>query len=234
MYRFELNQDDLANLILQRTNKFLEWGGGAAFAQWVHTGGKDQLVGFLAGQNKVKPFIDSVCAEISAEFEPLKPHIVAAKPGMFVSIGPGLAILELMVFRSCGPLKFTLIDIEQSAEHQHGYAQKGSGYASLESCKRFLVANGVDAASVTCCNPRKQPLPSGSFDMLVSLLSMGFHYPCDEYAAFIRDGLRKDGILIFDKRKGVPDAGWLALAPLFDTVAAFPAVKYDRLVLRRK
>jgi hypothetical protein len=229
----ELSPSDIADLILQRTGTFIQWGGGGALGRWFETGQKQQLVKFLADSGRLQAFLQAVHGEVLAEFEILRPHIAAVQSQGVTSIGPGLGMFELLVYNLSRP-NLLLIDIEQSAEHQHGFGASGSGYNSLATCRRFLVANGAAEEHITTCNPRREALPDFGCDLLVSLLSMGFHYPCDEYAPFIRENLRQGGFLIFDKRLQVPDAGWDQLAPLFDIVAELPSPKLRRLVLRRK
>ncbi len=231
--KLTLTQEDLANLILQRTGTFIAWGGANALKHWLKTGEKPQLAAFLADSGRTAEFVKLTFAEITAEFEELRPHIAALAPASAVSIGPGLGFFEILMYNTSRP-NLLLIDIEQSAEHQHGYAQSGSGYSSLASCRNFLIGNSAEPAHITCCNPRKEPLPEAGFDIVVSLLSMGFHYPCDEYVAFITKGLRQGGLMIIDKRTGAPDAGWAALLPLFDVVKSTPASKSERLVLARR
>jgi hypothetical protein len=140
--------------------------------------------------------------------------------------------LELLLHQTHGA-RLLLIDIEQSKEHQHGFAQHGSGYADLASCRRFLTSNGVPDADIATCNPRNQPLPPGEFDLLISLLSMGFHYPCDEYTNFILTGLRSGGSLILDKRTGSTDTGWDTLKSHFKVLTQAVDAKSVRLVLEK-
>ncbi len=231
--KLSVTDNDLANLILQRTGSFIALGGGPALGHWFETGEKRQLAAFLVHAGLVPAFVNAVHAEIAAEFEVLGPYLRAIDAKTFVSIGPGLGFFELMVAQE-NRARLLLIDIEQSTEHQHGYAKSGSGYSDLSTCRNFLVANGIEASRILTCNPLMQPLPESDVDAILSLLSMGFHYPCDEYVDFIAARLRQGGRLIFDKRAGVTDAGWERLRPYFNVVAEFPGTKSARLILARK
>jgi hypothetical protein len=231
--QLNLTQGDIADLILQRTGTFIAWGGREALTHWMKTGEKAQLTAFLLKNGRVNDFVNAVFAEVAAEFRVLRPYVEELKPRSAVSIGPGLGFFEMQLYNLTRP-ELLLIDIEESAEHVHGYAQKGSGYSSLASCRNVLIAGGGDPARITSCNPRHQPLPPGQFDMIVSLISMGFHYPSDEYAAFITNGLRKGGLMILDRRAAVSDAGFAALEPLFDVVHTIPSPKSSRLILVRR
>ncbi|MSO72604.1 MAG: hypothetical protein EXQ84_03205 [Rhodospirillaceae bacterium] len=231
--KISLTDADLENLILQRTGPFIDLGGGRALKHWFQTGEKTQLGRFLSQAGKVNEFIERVVAGIAAEFAQLSPHIQKVEAKSVVSIGPGLGFFELMTY-NVNRTRLLLVDIEQSDEHQHGFAERGSGYSQLSTCRRLLVANGVDPGHVETGNPRNQPLPPGEFCVLVSLISMGFHYPCDEYADFVLSGLRRGGPLIFDKRINSRDGGWEKIKPHSDIVAEAASTKSRRLVLSRK
>jgi len=228
-----LSDHDLANLILQRTGPFIKMGGQLALMQWFQTGSKQQLIAFLDGCGGKETFVKEVAAEIAAEFAQLEPHLRTASMRKIASIGPGNGFFELMVHRLIQP-QISLIDIEKSEQHVHGFERNGSGYADLATCRNFLIANGADPADVTTCNPTFAPLPTQMFDGVISLLSMGFHYPCDQYLGFLRAQVRPGGLLILDKRRGTPDSAWDVLQEDFETAAAFPAPKSDRLVLRKR
>lgn len=227
-----MTKADLSNVVLQRTGPFLKLGGGGALNHWLKTGERWQLAGFLSAAGKVDAFISAVISEVSREFELIGPHITAIAPQTIVSVGPGAGFLEYMIYKAI-PARLVLIDIEQSSEHRHGFAQRGSGYSRLASCRDFLISNGVKPEHVETCNPCHEPLPTAGFDILISLFSMGFHYPCDEYATFVRAGLRKGGLLIFDKRIDGEDPGWKELEPLFDVVVRMESIKSQRMILSR-
>jgi len=231
--KLSLNENDLANLILQRTGPFLKAGGGPALRNWFKTGDKKPLTQVLIEHGNVEYFINAAFAEVEAEFTALKQHIVTSAAKTVTSIGPGAGFFELLVYQALSP-QLVLIDIEQSDAHDHGFAQESAGYSSLASLRSFLMDNGVAAAHIETCNPRLQPLPTASFDVLTSLYSMGFHYPCDEYKTFIRDGLRPGGLLILDRLNGTIDNGWNELQSAFDVIEQITFPKSLRLVLAKK
>jgi hypothetical protein len=83
----------------------------------------------------------------------------------------GHAFIDLVAARHCSPVNITLIDIEKTSARHHGFAAAGAGYASLDSAKRCLTTNGVSAERIRTCNPKMNVLPSGPFDLMISLLS---------------------------------------------------------------
>jgi hypothetical protein len=46
--------------------------------------------------------------------------------------------------------------------------------------------------------------------------------------------LKANGVLIFDKRKGVPDSGWDELEPKFNARAMLDFQKYQKLICERR
>lgn len=220
------------DLILQRTTPFIRLGGGAALSQWFATGGKSQLSGFLY-QNRLldvylKETLDEVCRDVDA--------LIQIATGMsfdhIVSIGPGNGLVELLLYRQKAYSELLLIDIEYSDLHKHGYAQQGSGYASLANTRQFLVENGIPAEAILTCNPQKQALPDFGFDLLFSVLSMGFHYPCDGYVDFIRRRIKPNGSVVFDKRKGTFDAGFDTLMRELRCEMRMDSPRVERVLLR--
>lgn len=229
--KFNLREADLIDLALQRTGPLLAMGGGAAFALWQHSGDTSALAHFFRSTNSAGRFLQAVVAEIESDSK----SILGTAPPKIVkmaSIGPGLCILELLLYRQW-KCSFYLIDIEESKEHQHGFAMSGSGYSDLGSALRFLTDNGVPKIALNTCNPRKQKLDHSSVDLIMSILSMGFHYPLDEYVSYIRSALPPGGLLIFDKRKDTEDQGWKDLAPEFSIEANIDCGKFQRLACRK-
>ena len=229
--KFHLSALDLANLALQRTAPLIALGGRQALTHWFATGDK-QPIASLLGQT-AGPFINQVLQDIRKEVEDLDRYLDFSAIKNVASIGPGLCIFELLMYQrhSC---KLYLIDIEASAEHQHGFYKYGSGYSDNASARRFLEDNGVPPTDIEFCNPRKQPLRYTSMDLIISNISMGFHYPVDEYVSYIQQALAPGGFLVFDKRKGVDDQGWTALSPSFDHQASLDWGKAVKLVCKRR
>ncbi len=88
-------------------------------------------------------------------------------------------------------------------------------------------------ADIVFCNPRIEALNYEPVDAIVSNISMGFHYPVTEYAPYMERALQANGLLTFDKRKGVLDSGWAALAPKFKTRSIIDHQKYQKLICER-
>jgi hypothetical protein len=78
--------------------------------------------------------IDGAVLEIYREYLPLRSCLsgLAVRPAHVIDIGCGQAINDLFLYRDFAPT-LTLADIEQTEAQYHGWAAKGSGYASLDA-----------------------------------------------------------------------------------------------------
>ena len=85
----------------------------------------------------------------------------------------------------------------------YGFEKRGSFYNSLSLAKKVLVDNGVlekniflqEATNDNAINFNKK------FDLIISTISWGFHYPVEIYLDEVFSELNVDGILIIDVRK---------------------------------
>lgn len=231
--KIPLNPQFLSDLILQRTDPFLKLGGGNALMNWFSQGNIDGLVNFLKVNNLVSDYLRMVFENYKSEIISLMDKLPRKALKRIVSIGPGNGIFELLLVRENLTTDLCLIDIEKTLEHYHGFNLKGSGYANLQTTKTFIKSNIKSPLNITLCNPTKEPLPEFEYSLFISILSMGFHYPCDEYTDFIISKSIVNSFVIFDKRKDKPDAGFQKILENFSVTHLIEEEKYDRFFLKR-
>lgn len=105
---------------------------------------------------------------------------------------------------------FTVVDlylIDKTTIDQdlhYGFQKTGSFYNSLDIAKKNLMANGVPEENIHLqeATPDNKILFDVEFDLVISLISCGFHYPVDTYLKQIYEKLLPGGVLIIDIRKG--------------------------------
>ncbi|HVR60125.1 MAG TPA: hypothetical protein VMT72_25235 [Pseudolabrys sp.] len=229
----DFSPSDLADLALQRTAALIALGGGDALVSWFASGDTTALTSFLTPTAVARAFTHAVTEELGREVELLGQHVDFSTIRTLTSIGPGFCIFELLLYRR-QRCQLYLIDIERSDEHQHGFNQQGSGYSNNATARAFLERSGVAKADIAFCNPRFENLNYEPVDAILSNISMGFHYPVTEYVPYIQRTLKANGVLIFDKRKGVPDSGWDELEPKFNARAMLDFQKYQKLICERR
>jgi hypothetical protein len=195
-----LSWRDAADISLQRTSTLLNLPviGNPGFSLW--TRGSRALLNLEAMVRK-DAILVAAMNEIAAEFETIASFLGERQVERLVDIGCGHAFIDLLFYRRFA-CPVSLIDIERTEAQHHDFHTRGAGYSSLQAARQFLVRNGVPQILVETTNPKHDSLPTAKADVIISLLSAGFHYPISEYTAFALNALEPGGVLIFDARKG--------------------------------
>ena len=95
--------------------------------------------------------------------------------------------------------------MKPDASITYGFKARADFYNSLELTRHMLVRNGLPEASLTTIEARDDngiDLPE-RVDLVVSLISWGFHYPVATYLERSHELLKPGGKLILDVRKDV-------------------------------
>jgi hypothetical protein len=228
---FPESEDFLVNLALQRTGPLIQGGGANEFNKWVNSGDKTGINILLKDKYFLSNFLNSVQKEIQQELANFFEAAPEIDTKSIVSIGPGNGIFELALMQTNPESKILLIDIETTNSHHHGFFKKGAGYANLLATKDFLVNNKISEDRIYICNPTKTSLPEFKFSLAISTLSMGFHYPCDEYSQFLISNKMQSSYLVFDKRKNEIDQGFDEITRFFTIENVIESNKSYRLFL---
>ena len=155
-------------------------------------------------------------AELTPEFARRLPPLPAA-PRHVLDIGCGLAGIDAWIYHACGKPALCLLDREGRSEVYYGFRADAAFYNSLALARRLLEMNGVPAGQITTVDVDTQPLPRNRrFDLVISLLSWGFHYPLDTYLHYVKAQLTDDGAVIVDTRRDT--GGYDTLIDQFDQV----------------
>ena len=154
--------------------------------------------------------------EIWQEYQSLRSHL--PQTTATADIGCGYGFFDLFLARDTG-CSLHLIDLETNENRHFGFSDKPAAYSNLDTARRLLVANGVASDQITTINPAHDPVEAtGPVDLVVSLLSCGFHYPVNDYLPYLRTCLKPGGQAILDLR-ATTEARQTALLEEFGTVA---------------
>ena len=136
------------------------------------------------------------------DFASLQPHL-PERCDSLLDVGCGLAGIDLLLHRHYGNPSVSLLDREGVSDTvYYGFKDEAAHYASLDHARRFLEANGVPADSVHTFDADRDGYPAdGAFDLIISIVSWGFHYPLDTYLADVERTLAPGGTLIVDVRE---------------------------------
>jgi SAM-dependent methyltransferase len=183
--------------------------------------------------------------DMAREYAEIRPHL-PRRAEAILDIGCGVGGIDVLLHRHYAPPRrpgaeeheeggaprLYLADrTETSGEVYYGFAERGAFYNSFEATRRLLVANGVPETALRlrevgeeCRLDVPEPL-----DLVISLISWGFHYPVGVYADQVRALLRPGGRVILDARKGTD--GREQLEARFPRVARISETpKKERLV----
>lgn len=140
-------------------------------------------------------------------WEEIKPHL-PAKAGLVLDIGCGLGGIDELVYghySRFGPVELYLADRDYvSAEITYDFAQESAAYNSLALTQAFLIGRGVPKEAIHTVDVDKAGLPTEvSFDLILSFLSWGFHFPVETYLDYAKEHLKPGGVLLLDSRTGM-------------------------------
>ena len=223
-----LSTRDVANLALQRTGALKDIPGLGKYSYLAWRKGRNfpLLIESALRRKSITRYCNELVAGDYAQFEALLP---SSGIDRVTDIGSGYGLIDVFFHLRYG-CNLQLVDIESSQERDHNFAARGAGYCSLDTARRFLRDNGVPDAWIVTSNPDTAPLPEQASDLVVSLLSLAFHYPFDTYRNYIASNLRRGGTLLIDVRRGAQQD--LSLLECFDRrVIVKETAKYDRLML---
>jgi hypothetical protein len=191
-----LGDADLVNVCLQRSSVV---GDGSMIAAW-SAGDSAPLMEFVSQEGA--SIAARAWSEIRAAFDVMAPSLDKLEPGRIVDIGCGYAFFDLMMYRAYD-CDIVLIDIEDSEVRHFGFQDEGAGYASLDVARKFLTDNGVPNERIITINPKTDDLSAvGEVDLVVSMISCGFHYAAQTYDALYRENVVSGGAIILDIRTG--------------------------------
>jgi SAM-dependent methyltransferase len=157
------------------------------------------------------PFIESQRSRtiLNCYFEDMRKEYLMIKDQLpdrvsnVLDIGSGVAGLDIFLYAHFGSgVKYHLLDKDGKSNIYYGFRDAGSYYNSLELAKKFLTTNGVPEEIIRSYDISVTEFPNKKFELVISLLSWGFHYPIDEYVGQVFKTLQRGGVVIVDVRRG--------------------------------
>lgn len=120
-----------------------------------------------------------------------------------LDIGCGLGGINLFLNEHYdGVPNHYLLDKNEMTEIFYMFNQKAAAYNSLETTEAFLRKNGIEHKKLKTVDISTDEYPlQTDFDLIISLLSWGFHYPVDTYLEDVKKSLSNRGVVIIDIRK---------------------------------
>lgn len=130
--------------------------------------------------------------------------LLPLKVESILDIGCGMAGIDLFLYNHYKDIApdLVLLDKEGKSEIYYGFKNDGAYYNSFKLAADFLKINGVPGNKIKIVNITTNPFPKDqNFDLVISLISWGFHYPVETYLKDVYSTLSEDGVLVIDIRK---------------------------------
>lgn len=120
---------------------------------------------------------------------------------LFLSIGGGLGGLELMINKKFDNRNYYFIErnfISKKVKYGWGGMTNSEAYNDLNLQKIFLETNGLKNEQINIYDYDKDDLPNIKFDLVISLLSLDYHYDFDIYINYLKKISKPNTRIIFD------------------------------------
>ncbi len=144
--------------------------------------------------------------DVNRDFNSIKDWIPVQgkrKDFKILDIGCGIAGVDCVLNSQYKNASFYLLDKTTVDKKIHyGFQKNGAFYNSLPVAKEILEINGVNSDRINLIevdDPSAVVLPNG-MDLVVSIMSWGFHYPVDVYLDKVTKILSDKGVLVIDVR----------------------------------
>jgi hypothetical protein len=143
--------------------------------------------------------------QIKSDFNVVRSYLPSTAASV-MDIGCGIAALDVFLFeryREQNPEMLLVDRSEVSNEIYFGFRSEAAFYNSLDRAKRTLLANGVPEHRIRLFKaPEDGQLPDvAPLDLVISILSWGFHFPIGTYLDSVCDRLAHNGRVIVDVRR---------------------------------
>jgi len=191
------------------------------------------LLPLIEGRRAESIFADYF-RDMEQEYLSIKEHLPECV-SRILDIGCGIGGIDVFLHAHySGQPKVYLLDRSGISDNvYYGFSEFGAYYNSLDMTCNFLLHNGISSSHIVAVDVESDPFPSGqSFDLLLSLLSWGYHYPVTTYLDAVHAAMAPGGTLIVDLRRNTPGKEQLTekfgVAP--EIVVQTP--KFERVVLR--
>ncbi len=117
-----------------------------------------------------------------------------------MDIGCGLGIINVnlnKIFKN-SPYFFLLDKNRVDKKIKYGFSKEYESYNNLDETKNILINNDINKNKINIIDVEKKFNIENKIDLVISLKSMGYHYPFEEYIDLIRHCCTENTIFIFD------------------------------------
>tara|TARA_B100001093_G_scaffold514584_1_gene588921 strand:- start:763 stop:1461 length:699 start_codon:yes stop_codon:yes gene_type:complete len=176
------------NELLSRKQKFLR----KRFGRFIFT---NLLINFFQKENieniSTKLFLD--------EIDTIK-NFLPKNANNIMDIGCGLGIINIFLNNIYhNKTNFYLLDKNHiDIKIKYGFSSDYESYNDLNETKKILLENGINVNRINLFDVDRDINIEKKIDLVISLKSMGYHYPFENYINLFKKCCNKETIFIFD------------------------------------
>ena len=117
-----------------------------------------------------------------------------------MDIGCGLGMINILLQRHYkNNIKYFLIDKDKvDLKIKYGFKENYESYNDLNETKKIINSNGIKNENIFMFNADKKIMIDSKIDLVISLKSMGYHYPYEKYLSLLKRVTNVNCIFIFD------------------------------------
>jgi len=134
------------------------------------------------------------------EFKTIK-KFIDKEDKLFLSIGGGLGGLEAIINKDLNDKIYYFIErnyVSKKVKYGWGGSVNNEAYNNLNLQENFLEENGVNKDQINIFDFDKDSLPIIKFNVIISLLSLDYHYDFNIYKDYLKKVSNSNTKIIFD------------------------------------
>jgi hypothetical protein len=191
----------------------------------------DYYLSSVVERCRTRQIAEKYFSDLESDYSEIKKYL-PERVRNILDIGSGMAGIDVFLFNHYQNFEpnLYLLDKEGTSEIYYNFKGVAAYYNSFDLAKKLLEINEVPNEKINTIDIDKEKFSSkNKFDLVISLISWGFHYPVSTYIENVCESLSKEGRLIIDVRKYT--SGERELRSVFNTVEIISNnQKYLRLV----
>ena len=161
--------------------------------------GRFLFTNFFIHLNQKKNLTDLSFELFEKEYNIIKNYL-PKKAKNIMDVGCGLGIINIFLQQHYkNNLKYFLIDKNKiDLKIKYGFKDNYESYNDLQETKKLLNSNGIKNENILMIDAEKQIMIDQKIDFVISLKSMGYHYPYEKYLSLLKKVASDNCIFIFD------------------------------------
>ena len=161
--------------------------------------GRFLFTNFFINFNQAKDIISDAENLFKREIDTFKDYLPKTVQNI-MDIGCGLGIINILLnkFYNDNPSFYLLDKNRIDKKIKYGFSSNYESYSDLRETERILTENNIRKSRLFLYNVEKDFLIDVKIDLVISLKSMGYHYPFETYLSLFKKNCNKNTTFIFD------------------------------------